>query len=210
MDPQIVETVLNLVYFLVGLAVGLFGLWQNQKYFQAQQQDKFDQIHAELRDVRERFATMAEITSERAFARENRLFSLAMQQAAVESAAEQAGADIRAVVLEELQRAGVRDAVQRTADLEEKVGQILVEARQDSHMYGVLLRLPEFELHVIKDLGEEPFTVSELHTKLPFYSSHDLGKAFSTWRYGGIVKRADQGTYSVSRRARRLLAKMNV
>jgi|GEM_PF-5438172 len=220
MDPQIVEQILNVVYFLVGLAVGLFGLWQNQKYFLAQQQDKFEQIHAELREIRERFTTIAEITSERASAREDRLFSLAMQQAVVDSATEEAAAGIRAVVLEELERAGIPDAVQRTAELEEKVGKIVaesservVEVRQDADMYQRLLFLPTTHLEALKALGEEPFTVDKLALQtvdlFRYLSQGSLREIIGIWKEAGIVERSERGVYRVTSRAQHLLAEMD-
>jgi len=216
MDPQIIETILNLVYFLVGLTVGIFGLWQNQKYFQAQQQDKFDQISVELREIRERLTVMAEATSERAFARENRLLSLAMQQAVVDTATEEATADIQTMLVEELQRAGISDAMQRVAKLEEKVSKIvaksaeqIVEAHQDAELYAELLSLPDFHREMLRTLGEQPFTARQLKTRFAgAYSDSAFYRILARWREAGIVERSERGIYTVRPGVQQILAEI--
>lgn len=80
----------NLAFFVVGLALGLFQLWQNQKYFQAQQQDKFNQIATQISEMKSRLVLISEAVSERASAREDRLLSIATQRSAVQSVAETA------------------------------------------------------------------------------------------------------------------------
>jgi len=148
-------------------------------------------VNAELRDIRERLTVIVETTSERAFAREHRLFTLAMQQAVVDTATTEATADIRRVVLEELQRAGVQDAIQLTAELEEKVREIMaesgervVEARKSP------LLLPGAQLEVLKRLGEEPFTTDRLNFLLRTTSaSHresPMYEILARWREAGI------------------------
>jgi len=215
MDPQIIETIMNLVYFLVGLAVGIFGLWQNQRYFLAQQQDKFEQITAELRELREHLTVVAETTSERAFARENRLLSIAMQQAAADTATEEATADIRAAVVEELQRVGVPDAVERTAKLEETVSKVVaksaervVEARQDAELYMELLSLPQHHRDMLRGLGDQPFTATQLKTKFPYYSDSGFYRLLARWREAGVVERLERGIYTVRTGVPQILAEI--
>ena len=76
MSTEIFEALLNFVYFAVGLAVGVFGLWQNQRFFLAQQQDKFDEINRKLAEIQERLSLVSESMSERTHEREMRYFGL--------------------------------------------------------------------------------------------------------------------------------------
>ncbi|MBI3941636.1 MAG: winged helix-turn-helix domain-containing protein [Chloroflexi bacterium] len=50
------DNITNLVFFLVGLAMGFIQLWQAQKYYLADQQTKFDQISKSLTDIVQRLA----------------------------------------------------------------------------------------------------------------------------------------------------------
>lgn len=69
------EQLLNFVYFFIGLAVGVAGLWQNQKYYIAQQQDKFDKIDEKLQALTKTLATIQESISEKSHEREARVYS---------------------------------------------------------------------------------------------------------------------------------------
>jgi hypothetical protein len=160
---------LNFVYFGVGLAVGLFGLWPNQKYFQAQQQDKFDQIATDIRDLRERLMVLSETASERTQAREDRLLTMAMQKEAVSTATEQAAADIRVIVADELRQANLPDALERTQRLEKEVSKILarsnerlIEVGEEADAETRLRRLSATSRMALQAVKDRPFTVDYL------------------------------------------------
>ena len=69
------EHLLNFVYFFIGLAVGVVGLWQNQQYYIAQQQDKFDEINEKLQTLTESLAIIRESVSDKSHERESRTYS---------------------------------------------------------------------------------------------------------------------------------------
>src|SRR4051794_38324123 len=111
----VLSQVLNFLYFAVGLAVGVVGLVLSVRFFTAQQQDKFNQIASDLAKIREALSGMAEITSERAFAREERLLNMAArEQTAIVGATFDATDQLKAIVRDQLEAAGIADAVQRT------------------------------------------------------------------------------------------------
>jgi hypothetical protein len=90
-----VSDLLNFLYFAVGLGVGLFGVWLNQKNFLAQQQDKFNRISDELEHLRESLVALTQLSTDQSFAREERLMKAALREDAAEVGAEQITAIVR-------------------------------------------------------------------------------------------------------------------
>jgi DNA-binding CsgD family transcriptional regulator len=58
------DWVINLIYFLLGLALAVLGVIQNHYYYVKQQQDKFDRISGALDDISKRLATLESTISE--------------------------------------------------------------------------------------------------------------------------------------------------
>jgi hypothetical protein len=142
------DWLINLVYFVVGLVVGIMGLWQNQKFFLAGQQDKFNQIAQDVRDLNMKVAVLAEETKERSAGREMRLLDALVARAnAVQGATDEAAASIRQAVQQSLQQAGVADAVERTRSLEAQVAEIIAATtdRAVTESRGELTATPRFQ-----------------------------------------------------------------
>ncbi len=71
---ELVPQLLNFAYFAVGLGVGLLGIYLSVKFFTTQQREKFSEIASDLASIRATLSAMGEVTSSRAYAREERLF----------------------------------------------------------------------------------------------------------------------------------------
>jgi hypothetical protein len=173
-----VDAVINFGYFLVGLFIGLLQLWQSQKYFQAQQQDKFDHISRELTMLRERTAELAAIVSDQASSREHEYFKLiSAAHSMVATAADEASTDIRGAILEELQRAGVQDAIQRTIDLDERVSDIVTRLTEQLSQSDAFYRAVSHEvspqlidrtLKAAQSFQGKPFNIFQLIEAIDF------------------------------------------
>lgn len=79
MNPQVLAMLLDLVYFAAGLSIGLFGLWQSQKHFMAQQQDKFNKIDSKLGEIGQELVRLRMIASKTSHEREDKLMRLIVQ-----------------------------------------------------------------------------------------------------------------------------------
>jgi hypothetical protein len=126
MQVDLVGQLLNLVYFAVGLGVGIFGIYLSVRFFLAQQQDKFNLIAADLTAMRETLSRITEQMSAQSAVREERFFGLvARREHLIEGATSDATEALRAVVQDQLAEAGVSDAVQRSQQLEQRLTEIV-------------------------------------------------------------------------------------
>jgi hypothetical protein len=194
---------MNFGYFAIGLLIGLAGMWQNQRFFVAQQQDKFDQIREDISGIRERLSEMAETSSERTARREELLLEAAFQKAALATATSAAAADMKEVIVQELAQAGLPDALERTAGLERKLGEIVEASTRvgvpgnsgdDGEGHWVVDTLARRAMAVVASIPDDGVTMPELIQRLgmPVKAVNDLLRNFYELRvledrYGRIV-----------------------
>jgi Transcriptional regulatory protein, C terminal len=70
---------LNLLYFIIGLAIGLLQLYVGQRQFETQQREKMDELRNALSDIKQRLAILQETNSQRTFDVQNRLMQFAFR-----------------------------------------------------------------------------------------------------------------------------------
>jgi DNA-binding CsgD family transcriptional regulator len=175
---EILNQILGLIYFLAGLAVGLWRLHTAQRQFEAQQNDKMTQLQASIADIQQRLAALQLVNSERSFNMQDKLLELATARAvAVQEITDEAANDITNLVKAELERAGVQNVVSHLADLEDKINTSL--AQTTSSVLEVAASNPstwsamEREMLRLLALGRSPADIArELH--LSFDSVHRM------------------------------------
>lgn len=120
-----IDSILNVVFFVVGLGIGLLQLYIAQHQFEVQQREKMDELRSILANMQQRLAVIEETTSERAFAVQDNLIRLASGKQAVAEFTDEAGEQIRSLIEAELKASGVHDSIHRAKSLEEKLSVIL-------------------------------------------------------------------------------------
>lgn len=119
------DSILNVVFFAVGLGIGLLQLYIAQHQFEVQQREKMDELRNVLTNIQQRLAVIEETTSERSFTMQDNLIRLVSDQQAVAEFTGETGKQIRSLIEAELKASGVHDSIQRTKSLEERLSQIL-------------------------------------------------------------------------------------
>lgn len=119
------DSILNVVFFAVGLGIGLLQLYIAQHQFEVQQREKMDELRNVLTNIQQRLAVIEETTSERSFTMQDNLIRLVSDQQAVAEFTGETGKQIRSLIEAELKASGVHDSIQRTKNLEESLSHIL-------------------------------------------------------------------------------------
>ncbi len=119
------DGVLNVIFFAIGLAIGLYQLHVGQRQFETQQQDKMDELRNYLAAIQQRLAVLEELMSQRAFEVQDKLIRLATGEEAIAEFTEDTVKQVRDLVANELKKAGVHDSVARTKSLEEKLSHVV-------------------------------------------------------------------------------------
>lgn len=122
------DSILNVVFFIVGLAMGLLQLYIAQHQFEVQQREKMDELRKTLTDIQQRMAIIEEMTSNRVFDLQDKLIHLVKGDKVVAEFTEETGKLIRALIGDELKASGVHDSMQRTKSLEQNLDQILARS----------------------------------------------------------------------------------
>jgi DNA-binding CsgD family transcriptional regulator len=104
--------VMSLLFFIFGLALGLFQLYIGQRHFEIQQREKMDELRDSLIEIQEDIAELNVTSSEWTQHREARFFNLIEaektgREQAAEEIAEGASTEIREVVFDVLEQVGV-------------------------------------------------------------------------------------------------------
>lgn len=119
------DSILNVIFFAVGLSIGLLQLYIAQHQFEVQQREKMDELRRILTEIQQRLAVIEGVTSDRAFEVQDKLIHLASEKQAVAEFTGEASKQIRALVEAELESSGIHDSIQRTNSLDQKLTQIL-------------------------------------------------------------------------------------
>jgi len=172
MPPSILSTVnldqiLNLVYFIVGLGIGLLQLYIGQRQFESQQRDRMSEIQKSIADIEKRIAVLQEVSSQRAFDMQDKLLKVAINQRVVDEINVETAESVREIVTQELKKAGVEDAIQRAATLENKVTRILEKSTASlvGFLDDKLNTLTSRELAII-ELLQKDLNVKEIASNL--------------------------------------------
>lgn len=135
------EQVINIIFFAIGFILGLVQLWQAQKYFLADQQNKVDQINQSITKISERLAVIEgtnlrlvdidrTLTSIGATSNslQDRLLGMVEKQFTKSERTEQVKADaldeIRGEIIKEFESSGVV-TVDKLTNLEERINKVL-------------------------------------------------------------------------------------
>lgn len=120
--------VIAIISFIVGLAIGLLQLYIGQRQFESQQRDRMEEIRKNLASIELHIAVMQEATSENAHDLVNKLFGLAKKEEVVDEITEDAKAEIRGLITDELHKVGISE--QQAADLQIKVAETIQRSTQ--------------------------------------------------------------------------------
>jgi peptidoglycan/xylan/chitin deacetylase (PgdA/CDA1 family)/DNA-binding CsgD family transcriptional regulator len=120
----------NLIYFVIGLAIGLLQLYIGQRQFENQQREKMDELRKSITDIQERLAVLQELNSQRSFDVQNRLIGLAagekeVKRIAADEITDETSDKVRELVVSEFEKLGITDAVERTNALEKELQETL-------------------------------------------------------------------------------------
>jgi DNA-binding CsgD family transcriptional regulator len=119
------DSILNVIFFAVGLSIGLLQLYIAQHQFEVQQREKMDELRRILTEIQQRLAVIEGVTSDRVFDVQDKLIHLISGEQAVAEFTGETSKQIRALVEAELKSSGMHDSIQRTKNLEQKLIQIL-------------------------------------------------------------------------------------
>lgn len=119
------DSILNVVFFVVGLGIGLLQLYIAQHQFEIQQREKMDELRRILTEIQQRLAVIEGVTSDRVFDVQDKLIHLISGEQAVAEFTGETGKKIRDLIEAELKASGIHDSIQRTESLEKKLTQIL-------------------------------------------------------------------------------------
>lgn len=119
------DSILNVVFFVVGLGIGLLQLYIAQHQFEVQQREKMDELRKILTEIQQRIAVMEGMTSDRVYDVQDKLIQLISGEQAVTEFTGETGKQIQTLIEAELKTLGIHDSIQRTKSLEEKLAHIL-------------------------------------------------------------------------------------
>lgn len=119
------DSILNIVFFVVGLGIGLLQLYLAQHQFEAQQREKMDELRKILTEIQQRIAVIEGVTSDRVYDVQDKLIHLISGEQAVAEFTGDTAKQIRTLIEVELKASGIHDSIQRTKNIEDKITQIL-------------------------------------------------------------------------------------
>lgn len=119
------DSILNVIFFAIGLALGLLQLYLAQHQFEVQQREKMDELRKILTEIQQRLAVIEEATSDRVFDVQDKLIHLISGTQAIEKFTDETSKEIRNLVESELKAVGIQESIQRTKKLEQQLSRIL-------------------------------------------------------------------------------------
>ena len=122
------DSILNVIFFIVGLAIGLLQLYIGQHQFEVQQREKMDELRKILTDIQQRLAILEETTTQRAFEVQDKLISLVAGEEAVAEFTEETVKKVQELVSDEFQKAGIQESINRTNMLEARLTKVLEQS----------------------------------------------------------------------------------
>jgi len=120
-----VENFVELIFFLAGLALGLVQLYVAQRQFEFQQRQRMDEIRRSLNEIEKQITIMQQSNSERAYDFQDRLLQMVAREEAISENAEEAKAEIRELIISELKKLGIQNAVEQYQALESQLSEII-------------------------------------------------------------------------------------
>jgi len=142
----------NLIYFAVGLAVGLWQLYVGQKQFEAQQKERIEEVRKSLIDIKVELARIGETSSSRSYEFQDKLLQFALKPDTVHDFQMENIELIKHTVLEELERAGVPDSLEQSDQIERRLVETILNIKKIVRTDRQELRtiLSDHELQIIE------------------------------------------------------------
>lgn len=138
------DSIFNVIFFIVGLAIGLLQLYIGQHQFEVQQREKMDELRKILTDIQQRLAILEETTTQRAFEVQDKLIGLVAGEEAVAEFTEDTSKQVQELISNELKKAGIQDSIERTKALETKLAEVLERSASSLVDYATQESAPMF------------------------------------------------------------------
>src|SRR3989304_7181808 len=101
-----IDSIINTISFIVGLAIGLFQLYYSQHQFEIQQREKMDELRKILSDMQQKLSILESVSTQRSFDFQDKLLGMATGEKLISNFTEETSGQISKLFFEKIKELG--------------------------------------------------------------------------------------------------------